>query len=144
MMISRTTYIVDGQEEGTVGQNRPDEDIGEDAENQGILLGNHDGSVPVDGNKGPRKRPRYDWGMDESRISVVPKIHGAEIDKIDEQEYLSPSKTRANKEHHESRVKEVVDDEVASNAGGSMGSICVAGEEMGNVAELKNKEGDPI
>ena len=48
--------LVDGDEEHAVGQDGPDEDVAEDTGNQGCGVGHHDGTIPVDGDKSPRKR----------------------------------------------------------------------------------------
>jgi hypothetical protein len=47
------TYLEGDDEEAPVGKNGPDEDVAEDTGNQVGGMGNHEGSIPVDGNKGP-------------------------------------------------------------------------------------------
>ena len=50
---------------------------------------------------------------------------------------------RADKEHDEAKVEEVVQDEVASDAGGGVDRVGVAGEEVGDVAKLEDEQADP-
>ena len=50
---------------------------------------------------------------------------------------------RSDKEHDESKVEEVVHDEVTSHAGGSVADIAVGGEKVSNVAGLHDEEDDP-
>lgn len=67
------------------------------------------------------------------------EVQGREVDKVDYEKHFSPGKAGAHEEPHESKVEEVVDDEVASNTGGSMGGFGVVGEETSDVTELENK-----
>lgn len=103
----------------------------------------HDGSIPVDGNKGPGKRGGHDGRVDEARIGVVAEVERAEVDEVDDEDQLSPVEVGADKEHDKGEVEEVVKNEVASNAGGSIDVVRVAGEEVGNVASLQDEENDP-
>lgn len=50
---------------------------------------------------------------------------------------------RADEEHDKGEVEEVVEDEVASNAGGGMNMSGIRREEVANVATLKDEEDDP-
>lgn len=44
----------------------------------------HDGAIPVDGDKGPGQRTRGDWRMNEARVGVVAEIQRAEVEEIDD------------------------------------------------------------
>jgi hypothetical protein len=52
-------------------------------------------------------------------------------------------KVRADKEHDKREMEEVVEDEVASNAGGSVDNVGVAREEVANVTSLENEQDNP-
>jgi hypothetical protein len=68
------TYLVDDNEEAAVGQDGPDEDVAKDASHQAVRVGHHDGTIPVDGHKGPSQRRRHDGCMDETRVGVVAEV----------------------------------------------------------------------
>lgn len=106
-------------------------------------MGNHDGTIPVDGDKGPGKRTRDDWSVDESWVGVVAEVERAEVGKVQDEENLSPGKVGSNKEHDKGEMEDVVDDEVASDAGSGMLDVGVLGEEMTDVTTLKNEENNP-
>lgn len=137
------TYIVESKEEESVTKDRPDEDVTKDAGNKTLLVGNHDGSVPVDGNKGPGKRARHNRSVDEARVRVVAEVERGEVDEVGNENHLSPSKVRADKEHYKGKVKEVVEDEVATDTGRGVDGVSVLGEEVQDVAKLKAEEEDP-
>lgn len=137
------TYIVKSKEEESVTKDGPDEDVTKDAGNKALLVGHHDGSVPVNGNKGPGKRARNDWSVDEARVRVVAEVERGEVDEVGNENHLSPSKVRADKEHDKGKVEEVVEDEVATNTGRGVDGVSVFGEEVQDVAKLKGEEEDP-
>lgn len=49
----------------------------------------------------------------------------------------------ADKEHDERKVEQVIEDKVASDAGGGVANVRVLGEEVEDVAKLEDKEEDP-
>ena len=136
-------YLVDDDEEESVSENGPDEDVSEDTRHKVVRVGNHQSTVPVDGNKGPGQGSGNNRRMDKSRIRVVAEVQGGEVDEVENQDNLSPVEVGADKEHDESEVEEVVEDEVASDAGGSMNDVRVAREEVTNVTGLENEEDNP-
>lgn len=138
-----STYIVDGKEKHAKGENGPDENVAKDASDLVVLVRHHDGSVPVDGDKGPCERARDDGGVDEARVRVVAKVERDQVDKVDDQHQLGPVKVGADKEHDKGRVEEVVEDKVAADARGGVDNVRRLGEEMTNVAKLEDKEDDP-
>lgn len=81
--------------------------------------------------------------MDEARVSVVAEVQRREVEEVNDQDELGPVEVRANEEHDECEVEEVVGDEMASNTGGGMNMARIGREEVGNVATLKNEEDDP-
>jgi len=135
--------IVDDDEKHAVGKNGPNENISEDSRNQVSGMGHHEGSVPVNGNKCPCKGSGNDWRVDEARIRVVAEVERRQIEKVENQDDFGPVKVRTNKEHHKGKVKEVVHDEVATDAGGGVNGFGVAGEEMRNITNLQDEENNP-
>lgn len=49
----------------------------------------------------------------------------------------------SNEEHNEGEVEQIVHDEVATNTGGGMLDVRVAGEQVTNVTGLENEEDNP-
>lgn len=103
----------------------------------------HEGSVPVDGDKGPCQRTGHDGRVDEARVSIVAEVEGAEVEEVEDQNELSPDEMGADKEHDEGEVEEVVEDKVAADARRGMDDVRVGGEQVTNVAGLENEEDNP-
>jgi len=136
--------LVDDDEEQSIGENGPNEDVSEDAGHQMVGVRNHQSAIPVDGNKGPGQRSRSNRGVDESRIGVVAEVERRKVNEVQNQDDLGPVEVRSDKEHDKGEVEEVVEDEVASNAGGSVNNIRVAREEVANVTSLEEEEDNPV
>lgn len=71
------------------------------------------------------------------------EIQDREVEEVGDEDYLRPDKVRAHKEHDKGKVEEVVEDEVAADAGGIVDGLLLAGEEVCDVTELEDKEADP-
>ncbi len=138
------THIVDTEEEQAKGEEGPDENVGKDARGKAVLVRHHDGTIPVDGDKGPGERTRDDGGVDEARVGVVAEVERDEVDEVGDEHHLGPVKVRVDKEPDKEGVEEVVDDEVAADARGGVDNVGVAREEVANVAELEDEEDDPV
>lgn len=108
--------LVENNEEGAVGKDRPNENVSKDAGNQVMGVRDHQSSIPVNGNKGPGEWCRNDWSVDEARVGVVAEVEGREIGKVEHQNNLSPVEVRSNEEHDEGEVQQVVGNKVATNA----------------------------
>lgn len=72
------------------------------------------------------------------------EIQHRQVEKVEDENNLGPDKVRAHKEHDKGKVEEVVEDEVAADAGGPVDGLGDAGEEVGDVAELHDEEDDPV
>lgn len=81
--------------------------------------------------------------MDEARVGVVAEVERREVDEVDDEDELSPVEVGADEEHDKGKVQEVVEDEVAADAGGGVDGVGVLGEEVGDVAKLEDEEADP-
>jgi hypothetical protein len=74
---------------------------------------------------------------------MVAEVKRSEVEEVNNQDEFGPVEVRANKEHDECKVEEVVDDEVASHAGSGIDMARVGRKEVTNVASLENEEDDP-
>jgi hypothetical protein len=141
---AHSVIFVDDDEEESVSENGPDEDISKDTRNQMMRVGDHQSTIPVDCNKGPGQGCRHNRRMNKSRVRVVAEVKRGEVDEVEHQDNLGPVKVRADKEHDKCEMEEVVEDEVASNAGGSVNDVGVAREEVANVTSLENEQDNPV
>lgn len=107
-------------------------------------MGNHQCAVPVNGNKGPCQRTGDHRGVDEARVGIMAEVEGGKVEKVKHQDDLSPVKVRSDKEHDEGKVEEVVEDEVAADAGSGIDDVGIAREEVSDVASLEDEEHDPV
>lgn len=82
--------------------------------------------------------------MDEARSGVVAKVQRAEVGKVEDQDDLGNGKVAVDKEQHKDDVEDVVEDEVAADAGCGVDDVGVAREERGGISELKDEEHDPV
>lgn len=71
------------------------------------------------------------------------EIERRKVNEVQDQDDFGPVEVRSDKEHDKGEVEEVVEDEVASNTGGSMNNVRVAREEVANVASLEEEEDNP-
>lgn len=138
------TYLVNEDEEESVDKNGPDEDVSEDAGHQVIGVGDHESTIPVNGNKGPGQRARDHGSVDETRICIVAEVERRKVEEVEHENYLSPVEVRIDKEQDKTKMEEIVHDKVTSNAGGSVDNVGVSREEMADVAGLKDEEEDPM
>lgn len=138
------TYTVGNNEKQSIDKDGPDENVAKDSGHQGLRMWHHDGAIPVNGHKGPCQRARSNRHMDEARGGIVAEVQRAEIRKVENQDDLCNGKVLRYKEQDEDDVQQVVEDEVAANAGCGMDDVGVAGEEGGGISELENEEHNPI
>jgi hypothetical protein len=136
--------LVNHDEEESVCEDGPDEDVSKDTGHKVVRVGNHQSTVPVDGNKSPGQRSRNNGRVDKSGVGVVTEVERGKIDEVENQDNLGPVEVRADKEHDKGEVEEVVEDEMASDAGGSVNDVRVTREEMSDVASLEDEEDNPV
>ena len=53
-------------------------------------MGHHDGTIPVDSDESPGKRTRHSRGMNESRVRIVAEVQRRQVEKVDDEDDLSP------------------------------------------------------
>jgi len=135
--------LVCKEEEKSIHQDSPDEDIGHDAGCQALGTGSN-GTIPVQSNECPCEWSRCDWDVDKSRVGIVAEVEGGQIEKVDNQNDLGPNEVGANEEHDEREMQEVVENEMASNTSSSLNVGIVTREEVPCVTNLKEEKGEPI
>lgn len=136
--------LVHNNEEQAISQDRPDEDVAKDSGNERLGVGHHDGAVPVDGNKVPCERAGYDSLVDEASVGRVAEVERGQVEEVDNDQNLGPSKVASHEEHDESEMEQVVEDEVASHGASSVQLLDVAGEQVEDVATLQDEQHNPI
>ena len=82
--------------------------------------------------------------MDESWVSVVAEVERGKVEKVDDQDDLSPDVVAANKQHYKCELEEVVNYEMASNTSGCVDIIGVGGEKVPHISDLQDEEDDPL
>lgn len=102
-----------------------------------------DGTNPVEGNEVPSQRAGHNWDVDEAWIGVVAEVEHGQVEEVHYQDEFSPDEMRANEEHDPGKLKEVVENEVASNIGCVGDIIGLGGEEMPYVSNLEDVQHDP-
>jgi hypothetical protein len=135
--------LVRNDEEQTISQDGPDEDVAKDSGNERFGVGYHDGAVPVDGDKVPCERSGYDSLVDEASIGWVAEVQRCQVEEVDNDQNLGPSEVASYEEHDESEVEQVVEDEVASHGTSSVQLLDVAREEVEDVATLEDEQYNP-
>ena len=91
------TYLVGKDEEQSIDKDGPDKNVCKDAGNERVLVGHHDGAVPVDGHKGPGQRARHGGHVDQARVGVVAEVERRQVEEVDNQNHLGPDEVRAHK-----------------------------------------------
>lgn len=137
------THLERDNEKHAIRQNGPDEDVSKDSRHQIMRVIYHQRTIPVDSDKRPGQRSRSDGRMDEAWGRVVAEIQDREVEEVGDEDDFGPDKVRAHKEHDKGKVEEIVEDEVAADAGGIVDSLLLTGEEVRDVSELEDKEADP-
>lgn len=137
------TYIEGNDEEESVCQNGPDEDIAKNSGHQAVRVRHHDGAVPVNGHKRPCQRACSNRNVNEARDGVVAEIQRAEVEEVENQYDLGDVEVRVHKEHYECKVKQVVEDEVAADTSSCGNDVGTAGEERCDVSKLEDEENNP-
>ena len=137
------TYLICDDEEAAIDKDAPDKDVRENPCHQGIRPVHHQGSIPVDSHKSPGEGARDGGRVDEARVFVVAEIQRRQVEEVDDEDQLSPGEVRADEEHDEGEVQQVVEDEVAANGAGRVHRLDVAREEADEIAALEDEEDDP-
>ena len=136
------TNLIDCQEEEAIDEDRPDSNVGKDTCRQTVRI-DGDGTIPVQSNKVPSQRPRNSWEVNEPWRGWMPKVESREIPEVHHQDQLGPPEMGANEEHDEGELKEVIENEVTSNAASCLDICFVLGEERPDISDLGDEENNP-
>lgn len=66
----------------------------------------------------------------------MPEVEGREVDKVENQEHLSPSEVAGDEQPDKAEVEEVVDDEVAPHGTCGVDSFDITRKEVADIADL--------
>ena len=140
---STRTDLVCHEEEKSIGQDTPDEEVRNNACYKGMSI-DSDSTVPVQSNKSPCQRSRNNGDVDESWVGVVAEVERGQVEEVDNQDQFSPDIVTADEEHDECKEEEVVDDEVASYTSGCIDIVGIGGEEGPDISDLRDEEKEPL
>lgn len=124
--------------------NGPDEDVGENPADKVVGVVDREGTIPIQGHKGPGERSRGNGDMNKEGASSVEEIEIQEVEEVYDLNNFGPHEVGTNEEQHEAEVKDVVEDKVATDVGGGGNAGSIIGEQLGNVADLQEENGDPV
>lgn len=74
--------LVHNDEEESINENGPDEDVAEDTSYQRCRMRNHDSPVPVNGDECPCQRSGNNRRVDETGISGMSKVERGQVDEV--------------------------------------------------------------
>jgi len=131
------------QEETGEGGNSPDGHIRENTAGEPVAM-DHDGAVPEDHEEGEGQWHRRDGKMDQPWGSRVAEIDGSQIKEIGDEGNLGDDGMTADPEHDPYKLKDVVQNEVASHGSGRIDGGFIAAEQVPDVDNLQNPEHNPV
>jgi hypothetical protein len=135
--------LVNNNVKESIDENGPNKDIAKDAGYQIMGPVHHNGTVPVNRNKGPGQRGRDDGHVNVAGIRVVAKVLRRQVEKVGNERNLGPDKVVVHKEQNKGKVEQVVEDKVTADAGGRVFGVGVARKEGANIADLGDEEEYP-
>lgn len=106
-------------------------------------MGHHDGTIPVDGDKSPGKRPRHSRCVDKPWVGIVAEVQRRQVEEVNDQDHLGPGEVRSHEQHDEGEVQEIIEDKVATHCASGIHIIGIAGEKMADVANLEDADDGP-
>lgn len=135
--------LICNEEEHSIDQDTPDSNIGNNASWQAGGIEDN-GTIPVESNESPGQWSSDGWDVNVSRGSVVAEVEGGKIEEVDDQHNFGPDEVGANPQHNPGELKEVVEDEVASDGRSSIDVSLIIGEEGIDVSDLRDEEDEPL
>lgn len=109
-----------------------------------MLVGHHNGTVPVHSDESPRQRAGDCRDVDEARVDIVAEVERREIEEVDDEDDLGPDEVAGDEQEHKGGVQQVVEDEVATNSASGVDGLDLGREEVGDVASLEDEENNPV
>lgn len=71
------------------------------------------------------------------------EIQRRQVEEVDNQQNFRPEKVGASEEHNPTKLEKIVEDEMTSNRSGRIDKVCVCGEQMPDVTDLKDEQHNP-
>lgn len=139
---AQDTNLEGDEEEESVDKDTPDGYIGKNAAKQTLSVEGNS-SVPVQSNECPGQGSGDSWEVDKAGRGRVAEVERRQVEEVDDQDQLSPNEVGSDKEHDESEMEEVVEDEVAANGRCGLDMVGVGREQVPDVASLEHKEHNP-
>lgn len=127
----------------THGKNHPDKHIRHDPRRNAITV-HRDSPVPEQTKQRPGIWPGNGWQMHKRRQSAMAPVCCMLVEKLNDQDNLRGPEIIARPEQDPDEEAKVVDDEVHRDIGGSSDEGAMPGEEVVDVANLGQKEDDPV
>ena len=127
----------------TDGKNHPDKHIRHDPRRNAITV-HRDSPVPEQTEQRPGIWPGNGWQMHKRRQSAMAPVCCMLVEKLNDQDNLRGPEIIARPEQDPDEEAKVVDNEVHRDIGGSSDEGAMPGEEVVDVANLGQKEDDPV
>ena len=127
----------------THGKNHPDKHIGHDPRRDAIAV-HRDSPVPEQTEQRPGIWPGDGGQMHKRWQSAVAPVCCMLVEKLDNQDNLRGPEIVARPEQDPDEEAEIVDDEMRGDIGGSCDEGGMSGEEVVDIANLGQKEEDPV
>lgn len=102
----------------------------------------HDGTIPIYSYERPCQRAGHHGGMDEARVGMMTESQGRQVEEVNEKDELGPDEVAAGEEHHEGKLKQIVEDEMGTASTRSVDLLNIAREEVEDVSKLQNEQDD--
>ena len=118
--------------------------MSKDAKGKACGAGQPYGTVPVHGHKRPGERCRDSGPVDQQSVCVLSKVADRHVGQVYAHEELSPAEVRADKEHDEGKVEEVVEDVVGCRVGGIFHLCRIRRKQMAHVDDLRDKQSQEV
>ena len=125
------------------GENHPDKHIRHDPRRNAITV-HRDSPVPEQTEQRPGIWPGNGWQMHKRRQSAMAPVCCMLVEKLNDQDNLRGPEIIARPEQDPDEEAKVVDNEVHRDIGGSSDEGAMPGEEVVDVANLGQKEDDPV
>lgn len=71
------------------------------------------------------------------------EVQGRQVEEVEDEHQLGPHKVTAAEQQNPAHMKQVVDDEVATDSAGGIDMVGIAREEVADVGDLEEEETEP-
>lgn len=135
--------LVGNQEKEAVAEDGPDEDVCSDTSGEGVSVdccgANSEQSHIVES-----QRAGDNGNVDEAGGGRVTEVGSRQVEEVDDEQKQCQPEVRADPEHDHSKEQQVAGDEVRAHIGSSVNVNLIFGVKVPRVAELTNKQDDPV